>query len=184
MFKMDLEKAEEPEIKLPTSLRSLKKQESSRKTSISALLTTQNLLTLWITANCGKFFKRWEYQTTWPASWETCMQVKKQQLEPDMEQQFSSVTQSSLTLCNPVDCRMPDFPVHHQLLKLSQTHVHRVSGAIQPFHPLSPPSLPTCNPSQHQGLFKWVSSSHQVAKVLEFQLQHQSSQWIFRIDFI
>ena len=184
MFKIGLEKAEEPEIKLPTSLRSLKKQESSRKTSISALLTTQNLLTLWITANCGKFFKRWEYQTTWPASWEICMQVKKQQLEPDMEQQFSSVTQSSLTLCDPVDCRTPDFPVHHQLLKLSQTHVHWVSDAIQPFHPLSPSSPPTCNPSQHQGLFKWISSSHQVAKVFEFQLQHQSSQWIFRIDFI
>ena len=86
MYKLDLEKAEEPEIKLPTSVGSSKKQESSRKTSTSALLTTPKPLTVWITTNCGKFFKRWEYQTTWPASWKTCMQVKKQQLEPDLEQ--------------------------------------------------------------------------------------------------
>ena len=70
MFKLILEKAEEPEIKLPTSTRSSKKQESSRKTSISALLTTPKPLTMWITINCGKFWKRWEYQSTWPASWE------------------------------------------------------------------------------------------------------------------
>ena len=86
MFKLDLEKAEEPEIKLPTSSGSLKKLESSRKTSTSALLTMPKPLTVWITTNCGKFFKRWEYHTTWPASWETPMQVKKQQLELDMEQ--------------------------------------------------------------------------------------------------
>ena len=86
MSKLDLEKPEEPEIKLPTSIGSLKKQESSRKTSISALLTVPKPLTVWITINCGKFFKRWEYQTTWPASWEIYMQVKKQQLELDMEQ--------------------------------------------------------------------------------------------------
>ena len=90
MFKLVLEKAEEPEIKLPTSARSLKKQESSRKTSISALLTMPKPLTVWITINCGKFFKRWEYQTTWPASSETSMQVRKQQLELDMEQQTGS----------------------------------------------------------------------------------------------
>ena len=82
----DLEKAEESEIKLPTSVGSLKKQESYRKTSISALSTTPKPLTVSITTNCGKFFKRWEYQTTLPDSWEICMQVKKQQLEPDMEQ--------------------------------------------------------------------------------------------------
>ena len=87
MFKLDLEKTEEPEIKLPTSDGSSKKQESSRKTSTSALLTMPKPLTLWITINCGKFWKRWEYQTTWPASWEICMQVRKQQLELDMEQQ-------------------------------------------------------------------------------------------------
>ena len=85
-----LEKAEEPEIKLPTSAGSSKKQDSSRKTSISALLTMPKPLTVWITINCGKFWKRWEYQTTWPASWETCMQVRKQQLELDMEQQTGS----------------------------------------------------------------------------------------------
>ena len=85
MFKLVLEKAEEPEIKLPTYAGSLKKQESSRKTSISALLTMPKPLTMWITINCGKFFKRWEYQTTWPDSWETYMQVRKQQLELYME---------------------------------------------------------------------------------------------------
>ena len=85
MFKLDLEKAEEPKIKLPTSAGSLKKQESSRKTSTSVLLTTPNSLTVWITTNCRKFFKRWEYQTTLPVSWEMCTQVKKQQLESDME---------------------------------------------------------------------------------------------------
>ena len=90
MFKLVLEKAEEPEIKLPTSAGSLKKQERSRKTSISALLTIPKPLTVWITINCGKFWKKWEYQTTWPASWEICMQVRKQQLELDMEQQTGS----------------------------------------------------------------------------------------------
>ena len=90
MFKLVLEKAEEPEIKLPTSAGSSKKPESSRKTSISALLTMPKPLTVWITINCGKFWERWEYQTTWPASWEVCIQVRKQQLELDMEQQTGS----------------------------------------------------------------------------------------------
>ena len=90
MFKLVLEKAEEPEVRLPTSAGSSKKQESSRKTSISALLTMLKPLTAWITINCGKFWKRWEHQTTFPASWETCMQVRKQQLELDMEQQTGS----------------------------------------------------------------------------------------------
>ena len=90
MFKLVWEKAEEPEIKLPTSAGSWKKQESSRKTSISALLTMPKPLTVWITINCGNFWKRWEYQTTWSASWEICMQVRKQQLELDMEQQNGS----------------------------------------------------------------------------------------------
>ena len=85
MFKPVLEKAEEPEIKLPTSTGSSKKQESSRKTSNSVLLTMPKPSTVWIKTNCGKFWKRWEYQTTWPASWETYMQVRKQQLELDME---------------------------------------------------------------------------------------------------
>ena len=90
MFKLVLEKAEEPEIKLPTSAGSWKKRESSRKTSISALLTMSKPLTVLITINCGKFWKRWEYQTTWPASWETYMQVRKQQLELDIEKQTCS----------------------------------------------------------------------------------------------
>ena len=90
MFKLVLEKAEEPEIKLPTSAGSWKKQESSRETSISALLTMPKPLTVWITINSGKFWKRLEYQTTWPASCETYMQVRKQQLEMDMEQQTGS----------------------------------------------------------------------------------------------
>ena len=90
IFKLDLEKVEEPEIKLPTSAGSSKKQESSRKTSISALLTMPKPLTVWITTNYGKFLKRWEYQTTWPASWEICVQVRKQQWEWDMEQQTGS----------------------------------------------------------------------------------------------
>ena len=78
----------------------------------------------------------------------------------------------------------PGLPVHHQLPEFTQTHVHRVGDAIQPSHPLSSPSPPAPNPSQHQGLFKWVSSLHQVAKVLEFQLQHQSLQRLFRTDFL
>ena len=95
--------------------------------------------------------------------------------------QFSSVTQSCLILCDPMDCSTPGLPVHHQLLEFTQTHVHWVGDAIQPFHPLSSPSDLTFNLSQHQGLFKWVCSSHQVAKVLEFQLQHQSFQRIFKL---
>ena len=92
------------------------------------------------------------------------------------------VTQTCPTLGNPMNCSMPDFPVYQHLPQLAQTHVHWVSDAIQPSHALSSPSPPAFNLSQHQGLFKWVSSSHQVAKVLEFQ--HQSFQWIFRTDFL
>ena len=90
MLKLDVEKAEEQEIKLPTSFGSLKKQESSRKTPTSALLSTPKPFTKWITTNCGQFLKRQEYKTTWPASWEIHMQDKKQQLEMDMEQQTGS----------------------------------------------------------------------------------------------
>ena len=98
--------------------------------------------------------------------------------------QFSSVTQSCLTLCDPMNCSTPGLSVHHQLPEPTQTHVHHVSDAIQSSHPLSPPSLPTPNPSQHQGLFQWVSPLHQVAKVLEFQLQHQSLQWTPRTNLL
>ena len=102
---------------------------------------------------------------------------------PIFQFQFSSVTQLCPTLCDLMDCSTPGFPVHHQLLEFSQTHAHSVGDAIQPSHPLSSPSPPALNLSQHQGLFKWVSSVHEVAKVLEFQLQYQSFQWIFRTDF-
>ena len=98
--------------------------------------------------------------------------------------QFSSVPQSCLTLCDPMACSTSVFPVHHQLLEFTQTHVHWVGDAIQPSYYLSSPFPPAFNLSQHQGLFQWVSSLHQVAKVLEFQLQHQSFQWIFRTDFL
>ena len=96
--------------------------------------------------------------------------------------QFSSVAQSCPTLCDPMDSSMPGFLVLHQLPEFTQTLLHWVSNAIKPSHPLSSPSPPDFNLSLHQGLFKWVSSLHQVAKVLE--LHHQSFQWIFRIDFL
>ena len=84
--------------------------------------------------------------------------------------QFSSVAQSCPTLCDPMNCSTPGLPVHHELPEFTQTHVHRVGDAIQPSHPLSSPSPPAPNPSQHQSLFQLVNSSHEVAKVLEFQL--------------
>ena len=98
--------------------------------------------------------------------------------------EFSSVAQLCPTLCDPMDCSMPGLPVHHQLPEFTQSHAHWVGDAIQPSHPLSSPSPPPFNLFQHQILFQWVSSLHQVAKVLEFQLQHQSFQWIFRTDFL
>ena len=94
------------------------------------------------------------------------------------------VAQSCPTLCDPMDCSMPGFPVLHHLPELAQTHVHWVSDAIQPFHILLAPSLPALNLFQHQGLFQWVSFSHQVAKMLKLQLQHQSFQWILRTDIL
>ena len=123
MFKLDVEKAEEPEIKLPTSAGSLKKQENFRKTSTSVSLTTQKPLTVWITTNCGKFLKRWEYQITLPAYWEICMQVKKQQLELDMEQQTGSKSGKEyvkavychpayLTSMQSTSCEMPGWVKH------------------------------------------------------------------------
>ena len=98
--------------------------------------------------------------------------------------QFSSVAQSRPTLWDPVNRSTPGLPVHHQLPEFTQTHAHRVGDAIQPSHPLSPPPPPAPNPSQHQGLFQWVNSSHQVAKILEFQLQHQSFEWKPRTDLL
>ena len=95
-----------------------------------------------------------------------------------------SISQPCLTLCDSIDWSTPGFPVLHQLSEFAQTHVHWVSDGIQPFQPLSSPSLPAFNLSQHQGFFQWVSSSHLIAKVLDSQLQHQSYQWIFRTYFL
>ena len=98
--------------------------------------------------------------------------------------QFNLVAQSCPTLCDPMNRSTPGLPVHHQLPEFTQIHVHRAGDAIQPSHPLSFPSPPAPNPSQHQCLFQWVNSSHQAAKVLEFQLQHQSFQWTPRADLL
>ena len=108
--------------------------------------------------------------------------------DTEMNKVSAQFTQLCLTLCNPMDCSTPGFPIHHQLLELAQTHVYRVNDAIQTFHPLSPPSPLAFNLSQHQSLFQWVRSLHQVAKVLELQLQHQSFNEYsglvsFRIDW-
>ena len=118
IFKLDLEKAEAPEIKLTISTGSSKNQDNSRKTSNSVLLTMPKPLIVWITTNCGKFFKKWEYQTTLPASWEICMQVMKQQFEPDMEQWTGSQLgkeyvkavychHANLTYMQSTSCKMP-----------------------------------------------------------------------------
>ena len=97
---------------------------------------------------------------------------------------FSSVTQSCPTLCDPMNHSTPGLPVHHKLSEFTQTHAHQVGDAIQLSHPLPSPSPPAPNPSQHHGLFQRVNSSHEVAKVLEFQLQHQSFQWTPRTDLL
>ena len=95
-----------------------------------------------------------------------------------------SVAQLCLSLCNPMDCSTPGFPVLHCLPEFAHTHVHWVGDVIQPSHPLSSPSPPALNLTQHQSLLQWVSCLHQVAKVLELQLQPQFFQWIFRVDFL
>ena len=103
---------------------------------------------------------------------------------PFRSDQIRSVTQSCLTLCDPMNRSTPGLPVHHQLPEVTQTHVHQISDAIQPSHPLSSPSPPAPNPSQHQSLFQCVNSSHEVAKVLEFQFQHHSLQRNPRADLL
>ena len=145
MLKLVLEKAEEMQIKLPTSVAS-KKQESFRKISTSALLTMSKPLTVSV--------------------------------------QFTSVTQLCLTLCDSMNHSTPGLPIHLQFPEFTQTHVYRVSDAIKPSHPLSSSSPLGTNPSQHQVLFQWVNTSYEVAKVLEFQLQHQSFQWSPRTDLL
>ena len=110
--------------------------------------------------------------------------TKKKKMYCNVSIQFSSVTHSCPTLCDPMNCSTPGLPVHHQLPEFTQTYTHRVGDAIQQSHPLSSPSPPALNPSPHQDLFKWVSSSREVAKVLEFQLQHEPFQWIPRTDLL
>ena len=122
----------------------------------------------WNNGICRHTDGPWEDHTKWSLSSVQC----------------SSVAQWCLTLCDAMDCSTPGLPFHHQLLEFTQTHVHRVSDAIQPSHPLSSPSPPAPNPSQHQSLFQWASSSHEVANVLEFQLQYQSFQWTPRTDLL
>ena len=195
MFKLDLETAEEPEIKLPTSVGSLKKQESSRKTYTSALLTIHLLLPKPLTVDHHKLWKILQEMGI-PDNLTCLLRNLYAGQEATVrtghgtttgsksgKEYVSSVAQSCPTLCGPMECSIPGLPVHHQLLEITQTHVHWVGDAIQPSHPLSSPSPPAFNLSQHQGLFQWVSSSHQVAKELEFQPQHQSFQWILRTDF-
>ena len=123
----------------------------------------------WVSCIVGRFFTDW---------------AMREATSPKKIHQFSSVSQSCPTLCDTVNCSMTGLPVHHQLPEFTQTHVHWVGDAIQPSHPLSFPSHPAFNLSQHQGHFKWVSSLHQVAKVLEFQLQHQSFQWTPRTNLL
>ena len=191
MFKLDLEKAEEPEIKLPSSVGSLKKQENSRKTSTSASVCYSKAF------SCVDHNKMWkilqdmglpdhltsllqnlyaDQEATFRIGHGTidwfqlgkgvCQVIYCQLCLFTLYAEFSSVQfLSRVRLCDPIDCRMPGFPFHHQLPELTQTHVYRVSDAIQPSHYLSSSFPPTFNLSQHQGLFKWVSSSHQVAKV-------------------
>ena len=117
--------------------------------------------------------------------WDHCTAVCNHgEQEKCWQPQLSSVAQSCPTLCDPMNRSTPGLPVHHHLPEFTQTHVDRVSDAIQPSNPLSSPFPPAPNPSQHQSLFQWVNSSHEVAKILEFQFQHQSFQWIFRTDFL
>ena len=110
--------------------------------------------------------------------------VKSIPPEAELSVQFSSVAQLCPTFCDPMDCSRPGLPVHHQLPEFTQTHVHWVGDTIHPSRPLSSLFPPAFDLSQHQGLFKWVCSSPQMDKVLEFQLQHQSYQWILRTDFL
>ena len=113
-------------------------------------------------------------------NWTTVFRLNSENFSSSV--QFSCVAQLCPTLCDPMDCSMPGFPVHHQLPELAQTHVHWVGDAIQPSSPLLSSSPPAFNLSQHHGFFQWVISSYQVAKVSDLQLQHQSFQLIFKAD--
>ena len=136
-----------------------------RKSFIVCFLLLFDFIKIWSGSECGER-ERWKGKNL------------------QLVSQLSSVGQLCLTFCDAMDCSTTGLPVHHQVLEFTQTHVHWVCDAIQPSYPLSSPSPPAFNLSQHQGLFKWVSSSHQVSKVLEFQLQHQSFQWTPRTDLL
>ena len=128
-----------------------------------------------------KFLLRWSQGPLTPAGWHRSSTSYRHSLLSrlgDLWLRFSSVAQSCPILCDPMDCSTLGLPAHHQLLEFTQAYVYWVGDAIQPSHPVLSPSPPALNLSQYQGLFQWVSSSHQVAKVLEFQLQHQAFQWL------
>ena len=136
---------------------------------------------LLVTSDCNGLWALYEIHGHWGFAFSLSLPCWSQKAPSS---QFSSVAQSCPTLCDPMNYSIPGFPVHHQLPELIQTHVHRVGDAIQPSHPLLSPSPIAFNLSQQQGLFKWVTSSHQVAKVLEFHLQHQSFQRTPRTDLL
>ena len=146
---------------------------------------------------CESCSSSWVFQTSWPNAQGEKATPAVLTVPPSPAQcflllnlpiragvQFSSVAQLCLTLCDPMNRSTPGLPVHHQLSEFAQTHAHQGGDAIQPAHPLSSPSPPAPNPSQHQGLFQLVNSLHEVAKVLEFQPQHQSFQWTPRTDLL
>ena len=152
-----------------------------------ALTEVSNSVTPFTVVHEASLSMRFPRQKYWhglpfPSPW-ILQSIGSQRVRHDWSN-FISVAQLCLTLCDPMDCSTPGLPVHHQLPELTQTRVHWVSDAIQPSHPLSSPSPPAFKLSQHQGLFQWVKSSYQVAKLLELQLQHQSFQWILRTDFL
>ena len=141
---------------------------------------TGRFFTIWATRKAQYMIPKWKRGSCFHVWW--CPLFPLPTL--DTYHQFSSVTQSYPTLCDPMNRSMPGLPVHHQLPEFTQTHVHWVGDAIQPFHPLSSPFPPAPNPSQHQSLFQRVNSSHEVAKLLELLLQHQFFPWIFSVKFL
>ena len=146
------------------------------KVKVKSLSRVGLLATSWTAAHQAPpstGFSRQEYWSWVPLFNPVFLRLNMKHLKIPNEQSISSVnwvTQSCPTLCDPMNHSTPGLPVHHQLPEFTQTHVHQISDAIQPSHPPSSPSPPALNPSQHQSLFQWVSSSHEVAKVLEFQL--------------
>ena len=210
MFKLDLEKAEEPEIKLRTTVGSSVNLVSSRKISTSALLTTPKSLTEWwqqtvenserdeninhLTCLLGNLYAVQE-ATVWTRygrmDWfqiEKGVQgcISSPCLSNFYEESVSSVALSCPTLCDPVDCSTPGLPVHHQLPEFTQTHVQRLGDAIQRSHPLSSPSPPAPNPSQHKGLFQWVNS-HSKYRSFSFSISPSNEHpglISFRMDWL